>query len=149
MIAFTWYSPQPALKHSQTIMFPPCLTDGIKYSSRIFSFVLHVTNVLLFNANKLDLSVHNTSSPIILCPMSVFFCWFKIFSFYWFVTYMAFSLNLFLEGQGPGVTSSLLKSGVLLFNKSASWGPVRHLFLKLETLETGDCFYPHTVLRKE
>ena len=54
------------LKHltqPQTITLPPpCLTDGVRHSSSIFSLVLRLTNVLLCdpNTSNLDLSVHNT-----------------------------------------------------------------------------------------
>ena len=53
----------PAPKQPQTITLPPpCLTDGVRHSSSIFSLVLHLTNVLLCdqNTSNLDLSVHNT-----------------------------------------------------------------------------------------
>ena len=54
----------PAPKYLQSITFlPPVLTDGIKRSSSIFSFVLRLTNVLLCdpNTSNLDLSIHKTS----------------------------------------------------------------------------------------
>ena len=61
-----------------------------------------------------------------------------IFNFYWPVWDIAFSLQLCLEGQCPGVTPSLLTvgTGVLreILNEAASWGLVRRLFLKLDTL---------------
>ena len=53
----------PAPKHPQTITLPPpCLTDGVKHSSSIFSFFLCLTNVLLCdpNTSNLDFSVRNT-----------------------------------------------------------------------------------------
>ena len=91
----------PAPKQPQTITLPPpCLTDGVRYSSSIFSLVLHLINVLLCdpNTSNLDLSVHNTfpnlplSNVCVLLPI-------LIFSFYWSVSNMTFSLPLCLEGQ--------------------------------------------------
>ena len=76
---FTLYkSPTlPAPKQPQTITLPPpCLTDGVRHSSSIFSLVLHLTNVLLCdpNTSNLDLSVHNTffqsSSVQCLCSFA-------------------------------------------------------------------------------
>lgn len=60
----------------------PLRTDGVKHSSIIFSFVLHLTNVLLPNTSNLDLSVHHTFFPHFLCPMCVLLP-ILIFSFSW------------------------------------------------------------------
>ena len=53
-----------------------------------------------------------------------------IFSFYWPVWNMAFSLQLCLEG----LFTVDVENGVLrvLFNEAENWGLVRHLFLKLD-----------------
>lgn len=55
-----------------------------------------------FNTSNFDSSARNN----FLCPMSVFFC--LSFPFYWPGSDIAFSLLLCLEGQHPGVASSLL-----------------------------------------
>ena len=104
-------------------------------SVHIYLFI----NVLLCdpNTSNLDSSVHNTffqSSPV------QWLCSFAHLNLFLLlaVSDMAFSLPLCLEGQHPGVASSLrtLRLAFLRvpFNEAASWGPVRRLFLKLETL---------------
>ena len=104
-------------KAPQTITLPPpCLTDGVKHSSSIFS----ASHVLLcdLNTSNLDLSFHNTFFQS-SCPVCVFL---PIFSYYR-PRDMAFSLQLCLEGKHPGVSSSLLMlTGVfhVLFNEAAS-----------------------------
>src|SRR4029434_6702264 len=77
-IPFTLYkSPtSPAPKQPQTItLSPPCLTDGVRHSSSIFSPILRLTNVLLCdpNTSNFNLSVHNTfqtSSVQCLCSFA-------------------------------------------------------------------------------
>ena len=102
----------PAPKQPLTITLPPpCLTGGVRHCSSIFSLVLHLTNVLLCDPNtsnfvcqiRLSITLFPNlplSNVCVLLPI-------LMFSFYWPVSDMAFSLQLCLEGQHPRVTSSL------------------------------------------
>lgn len=69
------------------------------------------------------------SNVCVLLPIS-------IFSFYWPVSDMAFSLPLIRPASQSRLFTVHVDTGVLRvpFKEAASWGPVRRLFLKLETL---------------
>lgn len=92
-LTLLWSPTLAAPKHPQTATFPPpCLTDVIKNSSNIFSFVLIPTNVLCDpNTSNLDLSL--TLSFIFLHLVYVLSPTI-IVSFYWPIsdtTFLCFS----------------------------------------------------------
>lgn len=99
------------VQHSTT--FPsPCLSDGVKHSSKIFSFVLCLTNFLLCDPNTstwihlyIQLFPHYPLSTV--CDVLLILT----FTIYWPVMDMAFSLKLCLEEQNARVAFSLLKTG--------------------------------------
>ena len=138
-IPFTLYkSPTlPPPKHPQTITLPPpCLTDGVKHSSNIFSFFLHLTNILLCDPNlsNFDSSVHNTFSNLplssVILPILICYFYWPAWDMYFFATLPrrpASQLRLFTVAVETAVLW-------VLFNEAANWGLVRHLFLKLDTL---------------
>ena len=144
-IPFTLYkSPTlPAPKQLQTITLPsPFLTDVVRHSSSIFLLVLRLTNVLLCDPNTSNFfSNLPLSNVCVLLPI-------LIFSFYWPVWDMAFSLPLCLEGQHPGVVSSLWTLRLAFCGYHLMKLPVEDLwgvlFLKLETLmNLSSCLVVH------
>ena len=111
----------------------------LKHSSSIISLVLHLTNFLLCdpNTSNLDLSVHNTffqsSSFQCLCSFAHLILFFLLAS----LRYGFFFTTLPRRpASRSGFFTVDIETGVLRvpFNEAAIWGPVRRLFLKLETL---------------
>ena len=97
------------------------LEKSVKHSSSRFSFVLHLSFFSVIQPPQLKFHLRPSIGFLLV---SIFH-----FSFSSPISDMLFSLKFCLEGQ-----HSLKKRLVfwLLFNKAASWGPARHLFLKLE-----------------
>ena len=112
------------------------MLDRVRHSSSIFSLVLRLTNVLLCdpNTSNLDLSGNTFLFFLFPPPPSPNL---PLSNVCWPVSDMAFYLPLCL-GQHLGVASSLWMLGLpflrVPFDEAASRGPVRRLFLKLETL---------------